>query len=116
MELGIIITHIDGQKRTRIGFKMIYYLLFYSAIFICFILFDGLLKRQWSSIKISSASFLISVLILLFWNLFLSTFFMEEALNDGVSIVLSSMLSVVVLFSYSAVLCVVLHIYRRAVK
>ena len=72
---------------------MMYYLLFYSAIFIFIIFFDGLLKRQWSSIKISFVSFFISVLILLSWNFLLSPFFMEEALSDGISIVLSSMLS-----------------------
>ncbi len=115
--LDIVIIHIDGQKRTRIGFKMIYYLLFYSIIFLSFLLFDRFSKIGWSSVKISFFSLFSSVVILLFWNFFLSSFFFDlETLGSGVSMVLSSIFSIIELFVYSSLFCIALYFYRRMAK
>ena len=114
VELGIVIIHIDGQKRIRTGFDMVYYLLFYSIIFLAFLLQDKFLKKGWSSIKISFFSFVSCVIILLFWCFFLVLFPGEE--DFGISIVLRLMFIIIELFVYSSVFCSALYFYRRLAK
>lgn len=117
MVLGIAIIRTDGQKRTRTGFEMIYYLLFYFIIFLAFLLLDKFSRRGWSSLRISFFSFFSAIVILLFWNFFLSSFFFDaERFGSGVSVVLSSIFSIIELFFYSSVFCITLYFYRRVAK
>lgn len=116
MEMDIITNRICGQKRMEVGINMIYYLLFYFVVFMVFLVFGRASSRQWTSLKISFVSFSTSVLILLAWNLAISRLFFEKSLNDGVSVLFSSMLSVVVLFLCSLLFCIALHIFRCVMR
>ena len=113
MEQGITIIHTNGRKRIWIIFKMIFYFLFYSIIFLFYYLYSRILKSRWSSIRMSVSSFFTSVVILLVWNFFLSLFFVDEVLNDGVSIILSSILSIIILLVFSITFCIIFHIYNK---
>lgn len=113
---GFITNRICGQKRMDVGLNMIYYLLFYFVVFMVFLVFGRALSTQWTSLKISFFSFSTSVLILLAWNLAISRLFFEKSLNDGVSVLFSSMLSVVVLFLCSVLFCIALHVFRCVMR
>ena len=113
--LAIDTTHIPGRKPTRIIFDMLYYLLFYLVVFFIVILIDGVSNKRFSSFKISIFSLSASVFLLLSWNFLLGPILMEESYG-GVSAILSSVLSIGILFLFSMILCVLHYSFIRMVK
>lgn len=95
---------------------MLFYLLFYVVIFGFVMLIVSVSESRLSSLKISFISFSISASLLLIWNFFLGPLLMGNSLSDGVSILLSSMLSIVILFAYSAILFALQHALSRVAK
>lgn len=89
---------------------MLYYLIYYTAFFLAFFLIDLVSKKQCSSLRVSLYSFIASSLGLISWNFFLGSLVVDENLNGGVSILLSTMLAVVLLFFllYVFLCCIVL--------
>ena len=114
-EPAIDITHIPGRKPTRIIFDMLYYLLFYLAVFFIVILINEISNKRFSSFKISIFSLSASVFLLLAWNFLLGPILMKESYG-GVSAVLSSILSIGILFLFSMILCVLHYAFMRMVK
>ena len=114
-ERGINTTHTPGQKLTRIIFDMLYYFLFYLSVFFFVVFIGEVSKRCFSSLKISIFSLSTSIILLLVWNFFLGPMLMKESYG-GVPTVLSSMLSVAILFFFSVLMCVLHYALKRMLK
>lgn len=92
---------------------MIFYLLLCSVVFLFVLLFEKASKGNWSYIKISLITFLSSVAVLMLWNFCVGPLVFYDSLDNGVSVILRSALSIALIFSYSLVLCGLLYIYRQ---
>jgi hypothetical protein len=95
---------------------MIYYFLFYALIFFTICLLDKILKKNLSSIKISLISFFAASLALLVWNVLASYFLANEGLGNGVSVVLRSTLSIIVLLVYSVFFGVLRYLFQKYIR
>ncbi|HFQ5352949.1 RHS repeat-associated core domain-containing protein [Vibrio vulnificus] len=102
-----------GQRTTRTNFDMLFYILLYLAVF-CIVI-TGTSNKRFSPLKVTIFSLTTSVCLLLFWNFFLGPIVMTEPYG-GVSVVLSSILSIAILFSFSMALYALHYAYRRMVK
>ena len=71
--------------------------------------------RRLKSVKLSILSFFTSVLLLLTWNFFMGFLLMGKSSGGGVSTVLSSAFSIVILFLYSLIVCIVHYLYERLI-
>lgn len=95
---------------------MIFYAFYYAFIFLMVCLFDKKLNKNLSSIKISLISFSAASIGLLFWNAFASYFLSNEGLGDGVSIMLRSILSMIVLLVYSVIFGTLRYIFQKYIR
>lgn len=92
---------------------MIYFLFIYAFVFSLVYLYFRFLRKKVNDIVLVGLSFVCSVFLLVAWNFFLSKIFFDGGVDDGVSIVLRSLLSILILFTYSLISYLVLVLYKK---
>lgn len=92
---------------------MIYFLMFYIALVGVVYYFFRLFKKKADNLKLVFLSFSTAVVVLLAWNFFLSRFYIGESDADGVSIILKSLLSSLILLFYSVITYIILVFCKK---